>query len=82
MEQQHAQRQASGASASAWNAAGTFEERSMTDWAKGRVHELLPGTSSGAVAIISVDSITGDAHIWWGGGRLRAPRRASSSPSC
>lgn len=62
LEQQ--QRQASSAGASAWNNAGTFEERSAAEWAKQRLKELLPGASNSGVSVSAVTSVSGDAHIW------------------
>jgi hypothetical protein len=43
-EKAELERQASAAGASAWNAAGTFEERGATKWAHGRLAELLRAT--------------------------------------
>lgn len=59
-----------GTTGSAWNYAGTFEERNMTDWAKGRLQELLgecrfpiPARHFGAGleegAVIEVKKVTG-----------------------
>ncbi len=56
---------------SAWNSAGTFEEKNMTEWAKGRLHELLvdvsfpiPNVGGGAAfAVKKVKDLDGDAAV-------------------
>lgn len=54
---------------SAWNYAGTFEERNMTEWAKDKLKELLSGVSFvipnvGAVMeVAKVTGLDGDASV-------------------
>lgn len=54
---------------SAWNAAGTWEERTVTSWAKPRLEELLVGVEAplpnglGVVRTTKVKNLTGDASI-------------------
>lgn len=50
--------------ASAWNAAGTFEERDVSEWAKKRLAEMVVGASSGGVSITACKSVSGHANIW------------------
>lgn len=56
-------------SGSAWNYAGTFEERNMTAWAKEKLQELLSGVSfvipnNGAVLdVVKVSGLDGDASV-------------------
>ncbi|KXZ56283.1 hypothetical protein GPECTOR_1g248 [Gonium pectorale] len=57
--------------ASAWNAAGTFEERGATSWAKGRLTELIRGLPSGDVAVTDVNSCEGEANIFIVRGKKR-----------
>lgn len=61
--QQAAQGGAAGG-VSTWNAAGTFEERDVTEWAKQRLPEMLVGLRNGSVTVTSCKSITGHANIW------------------
>uniref|UniRef100_A0A7S0WTF0 Activator of Hsp90 ATPase AHSA1-like N-terminal domain-containing protein n=1 Tax=Chlamydomonas leiostraca TaxID=1034604 RepID=A0A7S0WTF0_9CHLO len=62
-------RAASATGTSAWNAAGTFEERDWTGWARDRVKALVRGaTASGAggvqVEVTDVTDVTGHANAW------------------
>jgi hypothetical protein len=56
-----------------WNMpqAGTFEERSVLDWAKGRLKCLVPGLSHAPLTKLEVKDVTGDAHIWIVRGKKR-----------
>ncbi|GLI65481.1 hypothetical protein VaNZ11_009019 [Volvox africanus] len=72
-EKAELERQASATAASAWNAAGTFEERGATPWAKFRLTELilnreLPG---GDVTVVDVNSCEGEANIFIVRGKKR-----------
>ncbi|GIL75935.1 hypothetical protein Vretimale_5509 [Volvox reticuliferus] len=72
-EKAELERQASASAASAWNAAGTFEERGATPWAKSRLTELilkreLPG---GDVTMVDVNSCEGEANIFIVRGKKR-----------
>ncbi|EFJ43846.1 hypothetical protein VOLCADRAFT_95921 [Volvox carteri f. nagariensis] len=74
-EKAEMERQASAAAsgASAWNAAGTFEERGATCWAKSRLTELirereLPG---GGVTVVDVNGCEGEANIFIVRGKKR-----------
>ena len=55
--------------ASAWNAAGTFEQKDQTSWATDRLKTLLIGTTAvspsknAEVSVVNVNSVTGDAQI-------------------
>lgn len=51
--------------------AGTFEERNVTEWAKERLTQLLQEQKQGSVCIEKVDSISGEAHIWFIRGKKR-----------
>ncbi|GAB4823556.1 hypothetical protein N2152v2_010602 [Parachlorella kessleri] len=63
--------------ASAWNKAGTFEERNVTEWAKARLAELLEGAAcppahqGGSVSITAISSCAGEAHQWLVRGKKR-----------
>jgi activator of HSP90 ATPase len=54
---------------SAWNHAGTFEERNMTEWAKEKLKELLSGVSfvmpnvGAVVEVVKVKDLEGDAAV-------------------
>lgn len=57
---------------SSWNAAGTFESRSLTTWAQPRLKELLAetkctvpvaGASPGCFNVKSVSDVSGDAEV-------------------
>ncbi len=54
---------------SAWNYAGTFEERNMTEWAKEKLKELLGGVSfvipnvGAVVEVVKVKDVEGDAAV-------------------
>ena len=54
-------------STSAWNTAGTWEERNMTSWAKSRLEELLVGltqeVTDGHIELKEVTDWEGDASI-------------------
>ncbi|GIL44600.1 hypothetical protein Vafri_2125, partial [Volvox africanus] len=72
-EKAELERQASATAASAWNAAGTFEERGATPWAKSRLTELilkreLPGRD---VTVVDVNSCEGEANIFIVRGKKR-----------
>jgi hypothetical protein len=59
---------------SAWNAAGTYEERDVSAWARSRVETLLePGLASpcGAVEVASA-AAKGEAHVVYVRGKRRA----------
>lgn len=70
-QQQERERNSSGVGASAWNQAGTFEERCVTAWSKDRLKGLLAGLSKGAARILDLTSISGDANIWLVRGKKR-----------
>lgn len=68
-EQAERERSASQTGISAWNAAGTFEERDWSGWAKERAKALVKGCKlSGAggvqLEITDVTDITGSANSW------------------
>lgn len=74
---QQDQLQTAAPGASAWNAAGTFEERNLTAWAQDRVRQLLTdaeGSSEGGVVarVTEIVSCTGDACQWVVRGKRRA----------
>lgn len=52
---------------SAWNQAGTWEEKNLNSWANGRIKELLSSTSlefsEGKAAIDEVTKCSGDAFL-------------------
>ncbi|KAF8072971.1 hypothetical protein HT031_000631 [Scenedesmus sp. PABB004] len=54
-----------GVRASSWNAAGTFEERSITEPAKQQLQQALLGVGAGGARVTRVSSVTGDAHVWF-----------------
>jgi len=64
---------------SAWNAAGTFEERDMTAWAKERITALVKGTSTifeeaeGVVEVTGVSELEGSASVSFIRGQKRFP---------
>ncbi|KAG2450472.1 hypothetical protein HYH02_004973 [Chlamydomonas schloesseri] len=73
-EKAELERQAASNGASAWNAAGTFEERNATSWAKARVGELvrgLEGLASGDVTVVDLNSCEGEANIFLVRGKKR-----------
>ncbi len=51
--------------------AGTFEERNMLQWAKGRCDALMVGLTSGSVTTSKVASCSGDANIFIVRGKKR-----------
>ena len=51
--------------------AGTFEERTVTDWAKPCLKDCLLGVKHGSVSLTAVTDIAGDAHIWFIRGKKR-----------
>jgi len=62
--------------ASAWNAAGTFESRDCTEWAKGEVREKLAGLSvgrpgGGTMSVTEVSTLAGDAQVNYVRGQRR-----------
>eukprot|EP00775_Hariotina_reticulata_P013632 gene13632-biopygen15572 len=57
-------------SASAWNAAGTFEERTLPE-GRDLLIKALEGTSCGTASITQCSILSGDAHIWWIRGKRR-----------
>lgn len=75
LEQQQKQQQQQNGGGSAWNAAGTYEEREVSAWARTRVEQLLEGAARtspcGAVEITSA-AATGDAHVIFVRGKRRA----------
>ena len=54
---------------SAWNYAGTFEERNMTEWAKGKLQELLSSVRytlpklGSELEVVKVKDLEGDASV-------------------
>lgn len=64
---------------SAWNTAGTWEERTVTPWAKGRLEELLLSVqytvneTVGAVKVEKVSEMVGDASITSMRGKKKHP---------
>ncbi|GFR47177.1 hypothetical protein Agub_g8870, partial [Astrephomene gubernaculifera] len=72
-EKEELERQASANGASAWNAAGTFEERNASAWAKARLKELLVGLrlAGGEVEVLDVNSCEGEANIFLVRGKKR-----------
>jgi len=64
----HRTNSASAQGGSAWNAAGTWEERSHNEWAKDQITARLvgiaaPGLAEGqGLSVVSVQTITGDAN--------------------
>mmetsp|Transcript_27982 Transcript_27982/g.67922 ORF Transcript_27982/g.67922 Transcript_27982/m.67922 type:complete len:580 (-) Transcript_27982:3412-5151(-) len=72
-----------GKNASAWNHAGTWEERDTTDWCRSRLEQRLKETKSEAGAgrtsssaslscqVTEVNNITGDASVAMVGGKKR-----------
>ena len=59
---------------SAWNSAGTWEEKDCTDWCKKRLRSRLSNvksTSTCDVAVTAVDELTGEAAVAIAGGRKR-----------
>jgi len=70
---------AASSGASAWNSAGTFEERNLTIWAQEKLKNLLENatgapTGSGSVIarITELAGCTGDACQWVVRGQTRA----------
>ena len=75
----HAQeiKRSASAGASVWNAAGTFEERDLSNWVKGALDELLLGAEGEPIGpivaqITEVVSCSGDACQWVVRGSTRA----------
>jgi hypothetical protein len=56
---------------SAWNRAGTWEEKDCTNWCLDRLRSGLEMLQTGACRIAKVDEITGDASIVWASGQQR-----------
>ncbi|KAG2493273.1 hypothetical protein HYH03_008410 [Edaphochlamys debaryana] len=73
-EKAELERQAAANGASAWNAAGTFEERNATSWAKDRLKGLLGGLelAGGEVTVTDVNSVEGEANIFLVRGKKRS----------
>ena len=67
-------RTASAGGASAWNAAGTFEERTCPDaWVQETVRELMIGAAGeGGATVTEVVSASGDCNQWVVRGSIRA----------
>lgn len=59
--------------ASAWNAAGTWEEKSHMEWAKGEMERRLVGLSATTMElkVVSIKGCTGDANVVITRGRPR-----------
>eukprot|EP00301_Raphidiophrys_heterophryoidea_P014744 c2319_g1_i1.p1 GENE.c2319_g1_i1~~c2319_g1_i1.p1 ORF type:complete len:152 (+),score=38.20 c2319_g1_i1:50-457(+) len=57
--------------ASAWNNAGSFEQRDCTKWAISRVKDLLNGVSVDGITTSSTD-VTGDATVIFTRGKRKA----------
>lgn len=74
--QDQARAASAGGQPSAWNAAGTFEERDVTAWVRSTaLPELLLGQVAevgGTVATVTGASCTGEAHQWVVRGKARA----------
>ena len=56
---------------SAWNRAGTWEEKDCTAWCNERLQERLMQAQTSSCQIVKVDSLTGDASIVWTKGQQR-----------
>lgn len=56
---------------SAWNRAGTWEEKDTTEWCSNHLRTCLLQVRTASCHVIKVDSLTGDASIVHAGGRLR-----------
>ncbi|KAI8463768.1 MAG: hypothetical protein J3K34DRAFT_135846 [Monoraphidium minutum] len=75
LQQRAASGGAAGTSASTWNAAGTFEEKDATEWAKGALKAALAGAAGGGAGgprVTGVSSVAGHANIWFIRGSKRA----------
>jgi hypothetical protein len=70
-EQQNAAAEGKG---SQWNAAGTYEEKDVSAWARKRTQELLEGVEVGPGGVVRVTSVacTGEAHVVFVRGKRRA----------
>lgn len=66
---------------SAWNYAGTFEERNMTEWAKEKLRELLSGVSfvipsvGSVLEVVKVTGLEGDASVTFVRGKKKCVGR-------
>jgi tetratricopeptide (TPR) repeat protein len=58
---------------SAWNSAGTFEEKDKSEWAKERLKELLLAVTvdAGTISVTKVEKVEGDASIISSRGKIR-----------
>jgi len=56
---------------SAWNRAGTWEEKDCTEWCHDALRRHLSRVQTETCQIIKVDQLTGDASIVWTKGKQR-----------
>jgi hypothetical protein len=56
---------------SAWNRAGTWEERDCTSWCQDHLRTCLMAVRTERCRIVKVDSLTGDASVVWTAGKQR-----------
>mmetsp|Transcript_2528 Transcript_2528/g.6449 ORF Transcript_2528/g.6449 Transcript_2528/m.6449 type:complete len:191 (-) Transcript_2528:636-1208(-) len=70
-EQQKLLSQQGEAGASAWNYAGTFEERSWMEMGKDFLKTALVGSSCGPITVKELQEITGSANTWIVRGKRR-----------
>jgi tetratricopeptide (TPR) repeat protein len=56
---------------SAWNRAGTWEEKDCTEWCRDRLRTRLGEVRTSSFQIIKVDSLTGEASVVWTNGKQR-----------
>ncbi len=72
---QPVQRTSSGTAASAWNSAGTFEEKDTTKWCKSAISQALASLSSEsgsfAAKVTKVGDVSGDASVIMSRGKKR-----------
>ena len=62
--------------------AGTFEERTVTEWAKERLTQLVKAASMPDVVVDDVTSVTGDANIFIVRGKKRCGLRLVRHEPC
>ena len=56
---------------SAWNRAGTWEEKDCTQWCHDRLRQRLAAVQTETCQIVKVDTLTGDASVVWTKGQQR-----------
>lgn len=56
---------------SAWNRAGTWEEKDCTEWCRERLRTRLSEVRTESCQITKVDSLTGEASVVWTNGKQR-----------